>query len=218
MANLKKLVNVISKLKVAKERRNEFAKYNYRSLEDILVALKPLMQEYQILVSMTDSIEKVGDRYYVKAVARVIDIEDGTVLAESSAYARESLSEKGKAEAQSTGSASSYARRYALGGIFNLETNKDHDEIAGENAPTGANPVPKQRQAHGEGNQIIHYSQHKLSEMLANAGIDAGDFSKLVFGVPLEQLKQHQVDASVMEFHKAIAKYKELDQKRPMGA
>mgnify|MGYP002727982285 CR=1 FL=1 len=127
--NMMKMVNVIAKLQVAKNHQNKFGGYNYRNAEDILAGLKPLMVEYGIVVLIGDTIEMVGDRYYVKATVKVYDTEDGSLLAENAAYAREAAMKKGMDEAQITGSASSYARKYALAGMFNLSPAADPDEL-----------------------------------------------------------------------------------------
>lgn len=121
-----KLSTVQSKLKVSKENFNAFGKYKYRSCEDILEGVKPLLKEVKAIVTLTDSIELIGDRYYLKATATIIDSEnEGKV--EVSAYAREDLEKKGMDLAQVTGSVSSYARKYALNGLFCIDDTKDSD-------------------------------------------------------------------------------------------
>ncbi len=134
--NIKKLLDIVAELKVGKNRNNSFAKYNYRNAEDILTGLKPLMVKYNVMITVSDDIVLIGDRYYVKATVRCFDAEDGSILAESVAFAREALNKKGMDDAQVTGSASSYARKYALGGMFNLSVIADSDEIEPETAQT----------------------------------------------------------------------------------
>ena len=107
---MKELIEIQKKLKAPKGQRNTFGNYNYRSAEDILEAVKPLCAEHGCQLTLSDAIELVGDRYYVRATAR-IRTADETV--EVTAYARESASKKGMDESQITGSASSYARKYA---------------------------------------------------------------------------------------------------------
>lgn len=204
--NLKKLTNVIAKLQVGKNHKNDFGKYNYRNAEDILQGLKPLTYEYGILVTISDSIELVGDRYYVKATVKVFDTEDGALLAENAAYAREALNKKGMDDAQVTGSASSYARKYALGGMFNLAVAADPDEIEPEKQEK---PKPA----------VTHHTATKLAEMLARASLDANDFSQLLYnGTPFEKLTQENIDYCVMNFQYAVDEYHRRDAKRPMGA
>ena len=119
------LRKVQSELKAPKSQYNSFGKYSYRSCEDILEAVKPLLDKYEATVSITDDVVLVGDRVYVKATATFID-KDGKVI-QSSAFAREPLVRKGMDEAQVTGATSSYARKYALNGLFLIDDNKDAD-------------------------------------------------------------------------------------------
>lgn len=202
--NMKKLINVIAKLQVGKNHKNDFGKYNYRNAEDILQGLKPLMVEYGVLVTITDDIAMVGDRYYVKATVKCFDTEDGSLLAENSAYAREALNKKGMDEAQVTGSASSYARKYALGGMFNLAVDADPDEIEPE--------------AEKKTEYKSRFTHNKLGEMLDRRGIDAGDFAKLAYNCEFANLAPNQVDWVCMHFEQALQAYANLDANRPMGA
>lgn len=119
-----KLLNAQSKLKVPKSNFNSFGKYKYRSCEDILEAVKPIMQEEKMLLTLADEVVLIGERYYVKATATVtFDKESLSV----SAYAREEEEKKGQDASQITGTASSYARKYALNGLFNIDDTKDAD-------------------------------------------------------------------------------------------
>jgi hypothetical protein len=119
---MKKLAQIQAKLKAPKAQRNNFGKYNYRSCEDILEAVKPLLDGATLTI--TDSIQEVGDRVYVQATATLTD-EDDTVSVQG--WAREALTKKGMDESQITGAASSYARKYALNGLFCIDDNKDAD-------------------------------------------------------------------------------------------
>lgn len=120
-----RLVKVQSELKAPKGQYNAFGGYKYRSCEDILEAVKPLLEEYGLKLTITDSIEHVGDRYYVKATARLDVDSSGGVFCE--AYAREPETKKGSDPSQITGMASSYARKYALNGLFLIDDAKDAD-------------------------------------------------------------------------------------------
>jgi len=129
-----KLSEIQQKLKAPKNQRNTFGNYNYRNCEDILEALKPLLGES--IVTISDEIVQIGDRFYVKATARFMeDANTGEVgsinwmykVKEVTAYARESLEKKGMDSAQITGAASSYARKYALNGLFLIDDTKDAD-------------------------------------------------------------------------------------------
>lgn len=119
---LKNLKEVQQKLKAPKSNSNDFGKYKYRSCEDILEAVKPLLGD--LVLTLTDEIVQIGDRYYVKAKATVFLGEKHLTV---SAYARETESKKGMDESQITGSASSYARKYALNGLFCIDDTKDAD-------------------------------------------------------------------------------------------
>lgn len=117
------LNDIQGKLKVPKAQRNAFGNYDYRSCEDILEAVKPLLDG--AVLTLTDEIVQVGERYYVKATAVLMD-SNGTVMV-TTAYAREPLIRKGMDESQITGAASSYARKYALNGMFCIDDGRDSD-------------------------------------------------------------------------------------------
>lgn len=121
-----KLSNIQNELVVTKNQRNTFGNYNYRSAEDILEASKPVCKAHNCVLVVSDEIVSVGGWNYVKATATLIDLDNETTI-EVSASARESETKKGMDAAQITGAASSYARKYALGGLFNLDDNKDAD-------------------------------------------------------------------------------------------
>lgn len=121
-----KLANIQSKLFVPKDNKNDFGKYNYRSCEDILKRVKPLCQEEGCVLMLTNELVEVGERNYVKAHAKLIDLETKEEV-ESIADAREALQKKGMDESQITGTASSYARKYALAGLFCIDNEKDAD-------------------------------------------------------------------------------------------
>ena len=121
-----KLMNIQTELKAPKSQFNSFGKYNYRNLEDVLEGLKPLLIKYKAIVNVSDEIVLIGDRYYVKATATIKDIEKLEDVT-STAYAREDESKKGMDLSQLTGSTSSYARKYALNGLFAIDDTKDAD-------------------------------------------------------------------------------------------
>lgn len=118
------LLKIQQELKAPKNQYNKFGKYNYRSCEDILEGVKPLCAKYGCVLTLLDEIVLIGDRYYIKATAR---IKDGDEVTECYAYARESLDKKGMDDSQITGTASSYARKYALNGLFLIDDTKDAD-------------------------------------------------------------------------------------------
>lgn len=112
-------------LKAPKSNFNKFGKYNYRSCEDIVEAAKPVLSAYGYHLTMSDDVVAVGDRVYIKATCRVMDGEK--VVETAIAFAREALDKKGMDDSQITGTASSYARKYALNGLFAIDDTKDAD-------------------------------------------------------------------------------------------
>lgn len=118
------LTGVQAKLKAPKNQVNKFGGYKYRSCEDILEAVKPLLDECDATLTISDSIELIADRVYVKATAT---FKAGEEVESVTAYAREPISKKGMDEPQITGTASSYARKYALNGLFLIDDTKDPD-------------------------------------------------------------------------------------------
>lgn len=121
-----KLSNIQQELKAPKGQRNDFGKYNYRSCEDILEAVKPICAKNKTTLVLSDTLENIGERYYIKATATIYDIESNEEIS-NTAYAREEENKKGMDGSQITGTASSYARKYALNGLFNIDDTKDAD-------------------------------------------------------------------------------------------
>jgi hypothetical protein len=123
---MKNLIKIQSELKAPKTQRNNFGNYNYRNCEDILEAVKPLLDKYECTLTISDDIVEVGGRVYIKATATFYDIKLG-IDSSVSAYAREPEQQKGMSESQITGASSSYARKYALNGLFLIDDTKDAD-------------------------------------------------------------------------------------------
>ena len=121
-----KLMNIQKELKAPKCQYNSFGKYKYRSCEDILESVKPLLEKYKVTIILTDKLEQIGERYYIRAKAILIDTESNNSI-ENTAYAREEETKKGMDGSQITGASSSYARKYALNGLFGIDDNKDSD-------------------------------------------------------------------------------------------
>ncbi|NLC26152.1 MAG: ERF family protein [Fastidiosipila sp.] len=119
-----KIIEVQSRLKAPKGQWNAFSKFNYRSAEDILEALKPLLAEVGLLQTISDEVLLIGDRYYIRATVTVKHEDEELCV---TAYAREAESKKGMDESQITGTASSYARKYALNGLWAIDDTKDAD-------------------------------------------------------------------------------------------
>lgn len=120
------------KLKAPKGQYNSFGKYNYRSCEDILEGVKPLLKEHDLALLIDDEIVQIGERYYVKATAK---ITDGREIVSATAYAREPDTKKGMDESQITGATSSYARKYALNALLCIDDTKDADTMYNSKKP-----------------------------------------------------------------------------------
>ena len=129
MSLQEKLLNIQSELKAPKGQYNSYGNYKYRSCEDILEAVKPLLKKYNCVLMISDIVELIGERYYIKAIASIEDVDEPDKLSRISniAYAREEENKKGMDGAQITGTASSYARKYALNGLFLIDDTKDAD-------------------------------------------------------------------------------------------
>lgn len=146
-----KLIEIQSELKAPKSQFNEFGGYNYRNCEDILEAVKPLCAKHEIVPLLSDEIVMIGDRFYIKATAKVTDGKDEIA---TTAFARESKDKKGMDESQITGSASSYARKYALNGLFCIDDTKDADFMDNSQSNKQQQPKPQQqppKEAHVKG-------------------------------------------------------------------
>ena len=160
-----KLLSIQTKLKAPKGQYNSFGKYSYRSAEDILEAVKPLNAEQGVLLTITDEIKEIGGRVYVVATATV---SDGTDTLQVSAFAREPENKKGMDESQITGATSSYARKYALNGLYAIDDNKDADtnehKQQQENAPK-KQPAQKQQQKQQQ-QQEKGFTEQELHELV----------------------------------------------------
>lgn len=146
-----KLIEIQAELKAPKSQYNKFGGYNYRNCEDILEAVKPLCAKHEIVPLLSDEIVMIGDRFYVKATAKVTDGKDEIA---TTAFARESKDKKGMDESQITGSASSYARKYALNGLFCIDDTKDADFMDNSQSNKQQQPKPQQqppKEAHVKG-------------------------------------------------------------------
>jgi len=126
-----KLIDVQSELKAPKGQFNSFGKYKYRSVEDIQEAAKPVLKAHGLALTITDDLVDIGGRSFIKATASICDPEDGTHH-EVEAYAAIDFNKKGMDSSQVCGSASSYARKYALGGLFLLDDTNDADSMPPE--------------------------------------------------------------------------------------
>lgn len=175
-----RLLRVQRDLKAPKNQYNSFGKYRYRSCEDILEGVKPILQEYGCAIVLSDTIEQIGDRFYVKATATFYDCDTGESVS-NTAYARESDDKKGMDASQITGTASSYARKYALNGLLLIDDTKDADTDENRNETTGRarseaakkGMATKEQNALESANQIISEKDVLvLKEMMQKKGID----------------------------------------------
>lgn len=160
---IEKVVMVQSELKAPKGQYNSFGKYSYRSCEDIVEAVKPILNKYNIVLNLSDELVLIGDRYYIKAVA---GLTDGTDVIQSVAYAREPQELKGMTESQITGTASSYARKYALNGLLAIDDTKDPD--TDEFAKTTEQEPKEEAKATPKQIELLnkYYTGDKLTKLL----------------------------------------------------
>lgn len=142
MSIYEKLNHIQKELKAPKNQRNSFGGYNYRSCEDILEGVKPLLDKYKCVLTLSDKIELIGDDTYIVSTATIIDSENIEKV-EVTAYACEPINQKGMNRPQMTGSASSYARKYALNGLFCIDDSKDIDSMDN----TKEEPKPRVRRS-----------------------------------------------------------------------
>lgn len=160
-----KLLSIQTKLKAPKGQYNSFGKYSYRSAEDILEAVKPLNAEQGVLLTITDEIKEIGGRVYVVATATV---SDGTDTLQVSAFAREPENKKGMDESQITGATSSYARKYALNGLYAIDDNKDADtdehKQQQDNAPKKQQAQKQQQKQQQQEQGFTEKELHELVE------------------------------------------------------
>ena len=172
MSVYEKLAAVQAALKAPKGQYNSFGKYKYRSCEDIVESVKPLLKQNGLLLTLSDEIVLIGDRFYVKATAEVIDTKDGGIVSVS-AFAREEESKKGMDGSQVTGASSSYARKYALNGMFAIDDTKDSDSTNthGQEQEAPKNEIPTDVPDRSTARKLLI---NRLTEL----GIDRGEFSE----------------------------------------
>ena len=169
-----KLLNIQNELKAPKNQKNNFGNYNYRSCEDILEAVKPLLAKNKLILTISDEIEQIGDRYYVRAIASLTDIEkveeNKIQTIQSEAYAREDENKKGMDLSQVTGATSSYARKYALNGLFCIDDTKDADTDAFKKQQDKGNNKPQNtyQKPVGQAPKLISEAQRKRLYAIAN--------------------------------------------------
>lgn len=169
-----KLSKIQGELKAPKSQRNSFGKYNYRSCEDILESVKPLLEKYGACLVLEDEPVQSGEYHYIKATATIYDSESGDKIS-NTAYAREPKQQPGMSDSQLTGTASSYARKYALNGLFCIDDTKDADtdEYQKQTASRANKPAQKQTETDaippcaccGKQLQPIQYNNRTVSPL-----------------------------------------------------
>lgn len=178
MGVYEKLMHVQSGLKAPKSQFNKFGNYYYRNCEDIQEAAKPLMQEVKAALIVGDELVQMDNRFYIKATASFIDCETGEKVC-NSAYAREELEKKGMDASQVTGSSSSYARKYALNGLFCIDDVKDADNQDNTDKGKKAASASKGDKKSAEDNKAV--------KPVASASVGGSDFDE-------EKIRSEKID------------------------
>lgn len=187
--NLNKLLAIQQKVNGDKNLYNSFAKFSYRNVEGIIRELKPLLEETGTVIHFTDGIEASDGWHYISATASLLDAETGEVIASSKGYAREAESRKGMDASQITGSASSYARKYAISGLLALSPAPDADELP----PAGK----------------AESGLTSMANILKGKKIHLEDFCMTVFGKGSKHLSRGQIDSFLNRPDAAIHAYRE---------
>jgi len=174
-------------IKAPKGQFNSFGKYNYRSCEDIIEAVKPILNDHGFSLILTDSIELIGNRFYVKSTAT---ITNGTETYSATAYAREEETKKGMDGSQITGASSSYARKYALNGLFAIDDTKDADatNTHDEKEPAKTNLYNHKTPANPDLPLITNAQFKQLCARIDKGDKEAGEKAKAVFAFEATQL------------------------------
>ncbi|SDL87254.1 ERF family protein [Halarsenatibacter silvermanii] len=204
-----KLQKIQAELKAPKSQFNKFGGYNYRSCEDILEAAKPLLNQRGLALSISDEIVQVGERYYIKATARLIDTEEGETY-ETTAFAREAKDKKGMDDSQITGAASSYARKYALNGLFSIDDNKDADYTNKHNNGTAKKAEkktkkPAKNKKKSAGDDVRTARINGLKNTAANNGsvLDQDDMNYL--GKEIKAMGKEKLEDLTQEEYQSLA-------------
>ncbi len=184
-----KLMNIQNELKAPKGQYNSFGKYKYRSCEDILEAVKPLLKENACILTISDNVELIGDRFYVQAIATLRDTETTNEVSVT-AYAREERDKKGQDESQITGTASSYARKYALNGLFCIDDTKDADTDEYKRQNTGSGKKESQKAAPKFSREEL---ETKIVALCDAKRVDVAEICKKVKVGSLEELNDERL-------------------------
>lgn len=198
-----KLLAVQTELKAPKGQTNSFGKYKYRSCEDILEAVKPLLKKYKAAIVISDDLILIGDRFYVEAIATFYDVENEASV-KNTAFARESENKKGMDDSQVTGATSSYARKYALNGLLLIDDTKDADtdEFRNQQKDKGERKFDKDTEKMKK-STISEKDQQTLRGVCEQKGLKV----EQVFTKPLNELTGE-------EYVQALQKLSELGKKK----
>ena len=178
MTIYEKLAIIQQELIAPKNQYNSFGKYNYRSCEDILEGLKPCLKNVSAAVTVSDEVVLIGDRYYIKATATLHDTESSGSIS-NTAYAREDEGKKGMDVSQVTGATSSYARKYALNGLFCIDDVKDADTRDNRQNEAKEQKQAEEQQKKGENSVISEIKVKALLSRCENEGVDTEKILKL---------------------------------------
>lgn len=206
-----KLLVVQTELNAPKNRMNKFGGYSYRSCEDILEAVKPLLKKVKAIIKLTDNIMMVGDRIYVNATAWFVDTESDEVIS-ADAFAREPAEKKGMDAAQVTGTASSYARKYALNGLLAIDDAKDPDtdEYKVEQDAKAEKTVPIKKKKAEEvdtsdlDGMISNEHLKTLEMMIERAGVTPEKFCKIYNLTVMSELPEGEYESAKSKLEVAI--------------
>lgn len=201
---LERVSLLITELKAPKSQRNNFGKYNYRSAEDILEAVKPLANNYGLVPKLSDEPVMIGDWHYIKATASIKDVKTGEEEV-ATAYAREPLAKKGMDESQITGTASSYARKYAMNGLYQIDDTKDADtdEYTEQVKQATPKPITKTQQ------QALQKRSDEIAEL---AKLESKNFfdqiteKKIGYSVDISKINTEQL-ATLTRYLNELEKY-----------
>lgn len=184
-----KLAAVQQELKAPKDKKNTFGGYTYRSAEGIIEAVKPVLKKYDSSIILFDTIEAIGGRIYVKATAQFVDTKEGSQISVT-AFAREAETKRGMDDSQITGTASSYARKYALNGLLLIDDQMDADTDEYQKQTTGKNEDAK----------IDADTRAMIVKMAGEAKVDL----KTILMKPLDELTNKQAGSLIQSLRKKI--------------
>ena len=201
------IISIQNELKAPKGQFNSFGRYKYRSCEDILEAVKPLLHKYSCSLNISDEVVMVGDRFYIKATA-TLRKDTGEVISSSVACAREDEAKKGMDGAQVTGAASSYARKYALNGLFCIDDTKDADtDEYTKNTKPDKEPAEKDKNLNLYNQLEKKASESKIEIDALMKYLKAND-KRLPKDVTYESLPEKYLEALIKNFDSISKKIK----------